>query len=232
MKTTYIEGITTTAICTKCKEEKTFENFDKCKRMKNGCRSHCKKCRQEERQEKEYKEKHAQFNKKYYHAGFKDYHKEFYEENKEYIKNRMFEYKLKPNVMQRRKDRFKNDEKYRTKVLMRSALYRCLKGKAKEGRTAKLLGYTAIEFLDRFRTDIKTYNDSDIDYHIDHKIPIEWFIDSAPVNIISALDNMQIISATENLHKRHFYADPVSADFALKVIKYIQEQYKDQITII
>lgn len=52
--------------CSKCKETKLLECFDKSKRSKDGRTNPCKSCKAIERQDPEYKKKHAEYSKQRY----------------------------------------------------------------------------------------------------------------------------------------------------------------------
>lgn len=220
-------------MCTKCKKEKEVEFFDNCKKNKLcPYRAHCKQCRKEERENKEYKDKHAEFNREYYYTKYKTYHDKFYQDNKKIINQRMLDYAKLPKVIERKKQRRINDLDFKIKCWMRGTLHRCLSGGIKNGRTANLLGYTSKEMVDKFGSDIKYFKEQNIKYHIDHKIPLKWFITNTPIKILSSLDNLQILSATQNNIKSFSYADPVIEQYALEAIDFIKDEYKNQILII
>ena len=69
-------------LCSRCKLQQPFENFDENKKNKDGRRNPCKECRKQERQIPEVKAKHAEYSKKYYADGYNEYHKELYKKNK------------------------------------------------------------------------------------------------------------------------------------------------------
>lgn len=65
-----------TRICTKCIQEKTFDNFNKCKKGKHGLRSQCREC------DKSYNQQYNLTNAKYR----ANYTKEWHNKNPEYNK--------------------------------------------------------------------------------------------------------------------------------------------------
>jgi hypothetical protein len=118
-------------ICTKCKIEKTFDEFGKDKKAKDGLRSNCKSCIKEYHQEyrqankeilKEYrkanKEKYKEYHKEYCQANkerIKEYHKEYGKANKEILKEyRQANKEKKKEYYQENKERIKEiSKKYR-----------------------------------------------------------------------------------------------------------------------
>lgn len=95
---------------------------------------------------------------------------------------------------------------------------------SKTDTTKVLLGYSLKDFTDKFPNIPKNY-------HIDHKIPISWFIQETPPNIINALDNLQLLQSTINIKKRNFYSDKISKEFYEKIIGFIKDKYKNNIHI-
>ena len=57
------------------------------------------------------------------------------------------------------------------------------KKKAKENRTINLLGYTVEDF-------IQVCGQGQGDQQIDHKIPVTWFKEGAPIDVIWHLQNL------------------------------------------
>ena len=70
-----------TKVCTKCKKELTFNNFDKSKSGKNGLKAYCKECRKQYRQDN--KESIAEYSKQY----IQDNKESLAERNKQYCQN-------------------------------------------------------------------------------------------------------------------------------------------------
>lgn len=65
---------------------------------------------------------------------------------------------------------------------------------------------------------------------LDHLIPVTWFLQETPANIVNSLDNLQLITKEENIKKRNFYASPVKREFYNIAIGWVNSQYKDFIT--
>jgi hypothetical protein len=75
----------------------------------------------------------------------------------------------------------------------------------------------------------KKFGDIPKDYHIDHKIPVSWFLKHTPVNIINSLDNLQLLHKDENLKKSNRYCHNISIKFFEQIKSYISEFYIDQV---
>jgi hypothetical protein len=91
----------------------------------------------------------------------------------------------------------------------------------KKDTTWNILGFTKEEFIKKFPEIPKGY-------HIDHCIPISWFEEFTPISISCALENLQIILASENISKSNHYADINSCEkYFEKVLPYIKERFKE-----
>ncbi len=69
-------------------------------------------------------------------------------------------------------------------------------------------------------------------YDIDHKIPITWFDKDVPINIVNALDNLQIMKSIENVSKSNRYSHPVCKEFYSIVYNWILPEYREMISCI
>lgn len=193
-----------------------------------------KKNKKKYREEVWTKEKHAAYCAKRYET-HKEYSKEYYLENREAIIDRVTTHLNKPGVRQnnnkRISERRATDEVFNLKCRIRTALRKSLRGLTKTSKTFDLLGYTKDDLYSHLAKDITKFKEQNIIYHLDHKIPIDWFELEAPQHIINALDNLQILCAKDNLNKNMNFAHPVCESFAIIAIQYIKEEYKDQIII-
>lgn len=94
----------------------------------------------------------------------------------------------------------------------------------KVNTTEIMLGYsynTLIECLGKV---------PDLNENIDHKIPITWFIDIADCKLINNLNNLQILTKSENSKKNNFYSHPVSFEYFEMVKDKLKPQYKNKIS--
>jgi hypothetical protein len=85
-------------VCTKCKQWKLLEEFNKCKQHKDGRRYDCREC--QKKCKKQYRENNAErikeYNKQYEEKNaeyIKQYKKQYRENNKEYIKEANKQYR-------------------------------------------------------------------------------------------------------------------------------------------
>jgi hypothetical protein len=187
--------------CKLCNEPKDFSEFT-FRKDRNMYDSYCKMCRKEYYKEKNYIRKDYQ----------KNYKRVIDKKRKEYLKNYL---KL-------------NRKKYKKYDKQNRAIYdlvrRVLKYKSekKSQEKNKTLGWSKLEFLEK----IGIIKD---DEHLDHKIPMTWFITNTPMNIINHLDNLQILAKEKNLSKGNRYSHIVSSEFLIQVSPYVKEKYKSKL---
>lgn len=70
----------------------------------------------------------------------------------------------------------------------------------------------------------------ELNENIDHKIPITWFINITDCKLINDLQNLQILTKTENSKKNNFYSHPVSFEYFEMVKDKLKPQYINKIT--
>jgi hypothetical protein len=224
--------------CIDCKISLSLNEFCKNKTQKDGLNRICKKCmsvRTINRYQNN-KEKILSNQKIYYHnnkdiiipkykaqnkkwrVNNPDKIKEYYEKNKEKIKQYLKDYQKK-----KQKQKYHSDPKYRYDKIMSNNIRSFLKGK-KNKKTKELLGY---EYKD-FKNKIGEIPEK---YHIDHKIPVSWFIETTPINIIWNLNNIQVLSPEDNKKKYNKYSDQVCEEYLATAIKYIKEEYLPKINL-
>jgi len=229
-------------ICSKCKEEKELSEFYKDKQKKDCLSSKCKTCI--DKQVKTYTDKNKETckirqknsSKKYYiknQSYYKEYGKEYRDSNKEYFEkwredNREKNREYAKQYFQNNKEKIKHKIKLRRNknihlLRWRDLLTTILKyfNKTKIGKTYDLLGYKPIqlkEHLDKLgmKWDI---------HQIDHKIPISWFIESTPPNVVNDLRNLQPLEAKVNQTKSNKHMDAVDNEYLEIVKPYIKEKY-------
>lgn len=221
-------------ICCECKKNLSLEFYSKDKNKKDGLNNRCKECCSI-RNKKRYQEKKEiikQQTSKYYYDNkdillekqkiiskkFREHNpnwsKEYKEKNKEKIKKYLKEYQEK-----NQKPKYHSNSKFRYNKITSNNIRSFLKGKKNE-KTEDLLKYTYEDFKEKI-------GEIPIGYHIDHKIPISWFKEDTPINIIWNLENLQITTSQYNLKKSNTHSDKVS-EFYLKIaINHLKDEYKN-----
>ena len=155
--------------CSKCKEIKNFEEFNKNKSTKDGFQLHCKKCikdyykknkekineaskkwrkENEEYLKKYYKEPHVKERAKKYRKKNEEHlkkrHKKYYKENEEHLKKYRKDYYQKNKERQNEyyKERRANNPLLKVKSNMRTRLWMVFKNKSikKNSKTHEMLG--------------------------------------------------------------------------------------------
>jgi len=172
--------------CTKCKEEKPLEEFNKDKEKKDGRRSACKEC------SKQYYEN----NREKIIEQRKGYNKQYYENNKE-KRNRLL------------RERRKNDPEFRLRMNIRGAFRHFLKGN-KEKLTSEYLkdcGYTRKELTKHLEEQFDqnmTWDNYGSYWHVDHIIPQSAFDykNDQHIKWCWSLENLRPLEAWENMSKQ------------------------------
>lgn len=215
-------------ICYTCKQEKDLSEFYKNRSRKDYYCPNCKECSKIYRSQWSQVERIQKQSKKYYENNKEKLNrisKEFRENNKEHYKMLLAQWKLK-NKEKVKLDNKRHAKKYRQKNpnahRLRNLLYNFLhsKSRTKNDTLRSLLGYGISEFTARFGSIPEKH-------HIDHKIPLSWFVKDVPANIANHLDNLQIIEGRKNISKSNKHHTPVSKEYLelckpFLDIKYIQ----------
>jgi len=220
--------------CNKCQEVKQLKFFGVEKRALNGYKPRCKSCMSAYQREFYSKNKDL----------FKNYTKKYYEDNKDLVKERVREYQKDPLVKKRKieymsnyviknkqilnnkanereKKRYKSDPRYLFIRNVRKSVYR-IKNNSK--RTEELLGYKFQDLIDKLGRLPKSNE------NIDHKVPVSWFKTNTPVKIINNLENMQIISMTENVRKSNTFCHPVSPEYYNECFEHVLKEKQFKLT--
>ncbi len=181
--------------CSKCKEVKSYEFFNKNKTFKDGCQTICRSCM------KEY-----QSNKKEY---FKEYQKHYYIKNKEkakeYVKHN--KEKIKKYQNEYKKNRLQNDSIFKfgfnLRCLIRCSFKRNNNKFKKNTKTEKILGCTIEEFKNYILTKFtkKMTFENYGEWHLDHIIPISSATTEEELIILNHYTNFQPMWAKENISK-------------------------------
>jgi hypothetical protein len=219
-------------ICCECNIEKDLDQFSKNKNIKDGFNNRCKICcsiRNKKRYELKKEDIKVKCNQ-YYHSNKetiknkqtgkinsyqknKEWHIKYREKNKEKYLQYIKEYqKINQPI------KYATDPIYKTKKLIGNQIRNFLKGN-KNKKTEILLGYSYQEFIEK--VGIPKKNE-----HIDHKIPMAWFEENTPVDIVWNLYNLQIVDKKYNQTKLNLFHDSVPQEYLNEVKKYIKEQYK------
>jgi hypothetical protein len=118
-------------------------------------------------------------------------------------------YRSKVRISQRKNhEKNKNCELYKSKRAARQILNRCIrqiKANKEYTRTEDNLGYSFDEFKKHIENQFESWMTwgNHGEWHIDHKIPIDYFIKKniLDIKIINALDNLQPLIAIDNIIK-------------------------------
>lgn len=181
-------------------KNKNNENF------KNKRQEYSKKYREDN------KEKLSIKRKKYYRENIKkerEYKKEYYYTHQEERKERDKKYYLanKVKMLEKQKEKRKNDSKYKIKKQTRSMLWNSFKrnGHTKSEKSEKILGCN-LEFfydylLETFKNNYGYEWDKIEPVHIDHIIPLATATTEEEVIKLCNYSNLQLLKAKDNLEK-------------------------------
>jgi hypothetical protein len=170
-------------VCSKCKEEKQLEFFNKESRNRDGKRSICKSC-QSESNKVYYKTDDAKIKKNKYAKLYKQ---------RDYVRKYRNDYQ---------RNRYNNDIEFRLYNCIRKYVNRTLISK-KDKRSLEYVGYSPnqlklrIEF--QFREGM-SWSNYGIVWEIDHKKPVTKFSKFDP-RLINMLCNLQPLFISENRSK-------------------------------
>lgn len=200
--------------CVACNTIKPINDFGKKAASKDGLDCYCRVCRKSYYDNKKY-------NRKEYHSSYK---RVITNERKLYLK----EYSLKNKHKYKHKyksikvDKGINDT--RTIKRINNLVHRTLnyKNEEKLKLSKNYLGWTKHCFTEKFGVILK-------DHHIDHKVPVSWFLKHTPINIINSLDNLQLLHKDANLKKSNKFCHCISIEFFEIIKSYISECYINKI---
>jgi hypothetical protein len=175
----------TTKICTKCKIEKTVDDFHNRSGTKNGKKPRCKQCSTTERKEhyEKNRKKTLEQNKKYLETN-KDKRRKWYREYQSI--------------------KYKTDTAYRMTKICRSLTYRALKGLGNK-HTMEVIGCSTEELwqhLEKQFTDGMT-RENHGEWHIDHIKPLASASNQEEAERLSHYTNLQPLWAKDNFKKGH-----------------------------
>lgn len=191
--------------CKRCGEEKPIEEFSKVSRRKDGLCGYCKSCMNQ------YNAKYRQENKEKIKLGKQRYrennHDKIMEYSKEYLKRKDVIERRKQNTKKYLTKRYKKDELFRFKAIIRSEIYSSFKRKqyVKSESTEKIIGCCITELIEHLKqTYYNNYGEeysSTEDVHIDHIIPLATAKTEDEVKRLCHFTNLQLLKSMDNLHK-------------------------------
>jgi hypothetical protein len=206
-----------TKFCAKCGIEKELNEFTNAPKPKSGKQCYCKECcnklskeyylknkekilKQAEEYRKNNSNKIKISNKKTYLKNREKYNEK---KKKHYVKNKAKHAAYcKEYGKKWRKEKYKTDLMFRMTVIIRSLIYRALKG-SKSRRSNEILGCSTEEFLQhlesKFTEGMSWENQGK--WHVDHIIPISSAITTEELEKLSHYSNLQPLWAKDNLEK-------------------------------
>jgi len=98
----------------------------------------------------------------------------------------------------------------------------------KKDKTESVLGYS--NFV--FKTHIENQFQDDMNWkniHIDHRIPLSWFKNNTPINVVNNLSNLHPLSAFDNISKLNRFNHKVDKEYWDECKEFIKEEYLDKI---
>jgi len=210
-------------VCTKCKIEKQFSEFQ-FRKDTNKYRNQCKECRDEQKKKRgriyreKYSDREAKRHKKYNKLNkdkISEYMHEYYVKNSKKINIRNSKYKSshRKEINQRLKYKRQTDIKFKILSSLRHRLNMSVINNYKSAPTKELLGCT-VEFLKKhletqFTDNMNWNNYSYYGWHIDHIKPCASFDLSKDLEQRKCFHytNLQPLWAKDNLEKGAKYVD-------------------------
>ena len=205
--------------CCSCKDTISLDNFYKSSSSKDGLQRQCKKCKKAcEKPElgvarsKKYRSNNLEKSKdvsKAWRINNPKYYIKYYCDNKEKWLKRTAKYVA---------TKYKTDPLFRIQRILSTQVWSYLSGKDKSQRTMQLIGYTAEELVIRL-------GERQPGFDLDHKIPVTWFKENTPLNLIWDLNNLQWIDTKKNQSKGNRFPHPVPKEYLQLAILHIKDEY-------
>jgi len=239
--------------CSKCKIEKSLDNFPKCNSgTKDGLGSWCKCC--VNNNQKQWREKNKNIVKEINKINYNNNRTKNIEKAKEYQKkniDKIIEYRKEYNnknqdiIKEYRKEYYKQNQdiikekrkeynkNYKNKYPYIQSWRNILKNtllklnQIKSSSTLYLLQYTPQELkehLDNLGMDWEKHQ-------VDHKIPITWFKPETPPHIVNDLRNLQPLEESINKSKKNRYNHKVDITYLKIAKKWIKEEFTNKLEI-
>lgn len=203
--------------CSKCKLNKTIDDFHKSSRSRDGLHSYCKACSSKSKKAwfkknrdralaemrdyyKNNKEKINQKTREHYFKNldlYKTYNKKYYQANKEKRREYLKTYE---------NSRYENDLQFKLKRILRCRLNVAIKNKYKSGSAVRDLGCSIddlIQYLSsKFKPEMTWNNHGDV-WEIDHVVPLSSFDLTDPEQLKRACHytNLQPLLKQEHFRK-------------------------------
>lgn len=200
--------------CIKCKVTKDLTEFGTVISRKDGLDCYCKTCRKEYYKNKNY-------NRKLYQSSYK---RVITSERKQYLK----QYGLNNQHKYCKPSNKKSIYKYSSREIksINNLVWRTLhyKNETKLKLSKDYLGWTKNCFIQKFGL-------IPCGYHIDHKVPVSWFLKNTPIILINNLENLQLLPAIENIKKRNKFSHPISKQYYNSILIYINTSFINKLQI-
>jgi hypothetical protein len=192
--------------CTKCGEIKNLDCFkiNKTRNVLNGVEPTCKSCDS--------------------NTG-----RDWYLKNQEITKKRAKQHR-ENNPERHRELSRKKISKYRKNSphihRLKGILSRFIKltKQNKNASTTIVLGYT----YEDFKIFVKNSELPLEGNHVDHKCPISWMLSDVPPSIANNLENLQIITESENEKKSQWWSHPITKEYFSILYPWVKDEYKSR----
>lgn len=96
-------------------------------------------------------------------------------------------------------------------------------GLPKNDSTENLLGYSPFDLKNHLGSKPSE------DAHIDHLIPVSWFIETTPVSLVCDLRNLEWKTKLQNISKTNRFSDPVCKEYYDLCLEYIKPEYQKRV---
>jgi hypothetical protein len=182
-------------ICSKCKTEKKLCEFQKDSSKKIGYKSQCKKCSYIK--QKIYKEQNAEL--------ISTKRKRYYQDNLEKEKTQQKSYRniKKYQLLEKEREKYKNNPLFRLKRNVRRRINKVLKNKTNS--SFDIVGCSPHELKiyieNQFRDGMTWENYGKFGWHIDHITPLDFGKTEIEIINLCHYTNLQPLWAEENLKK-------------------------------
>jgi hypothetical protein len=203
--------------CNGCGIVKPVSEFGKEKRAKNGYKPRCKKCYNEY-----YNSLYTSFKERKTETSKKRYAK-----NKEKIlaERKVYYSNNKKKIIDQH-CKYVREQKIKYPYLVSLSNFRGLVKKLlnnPEWRTFDYLGYSFSDLL------IALGKVPEKNEHIDHKVPISWFVPETELKIIFDLRNLQILKKFDNESKGNKFCHEIPLSYYTEIIDFIKPKYIEKL---
>ena len=219
--------------CNGCLKVKSVSEFGIESRAKNGYKPRCKKCTNKYWREKYHstpkmRKTKKKNDRKYLEENSEKINKrqrKYAKKNREKIRKYMRNYRQKTDYFDKQnkylKEKYRSDPEFRAYKKLRRLVSRVVEKKTKT--TVEILGYGVEDLKDHLGRL------PEMGECLDHKIPLSWFKHNTPPKIANNLNNLQILSRSENSKKSNRRADTVTGSYYKKCITWIKQKHKEEV---